>query len=178
MTLMKKLSLLFTLLVTWTAQAAVPLPIAALAEQADALLGQEVAIQALLVGVCKHGGKKGFLRDPKVADSSTLQVRCKEAKPFDRSMVGDEVIVLGLLRETRIDHEYLAKWEAHAKEEQHKEHQHDETGGCADCQGKAPAASGDPSVFERIAEMRSKVEQSDRGYLPVYWIEASSWKAI
>ncbi|MCF6243399.1 MAG: hypothetical protein L3J74_18940 [Bacteroidales bacterium] len=73
--------------------------------QAKNFVGKEVKVNGIVDHVCKHGGKKLLL----VADSADIHVESK--KRFDDAIVGNEVVVIGKVKEFKVDEAYCLKME-------------------------------------------------------------------
>jgi hypothetical protein len=73
--------------------------------EAGKYVDKEVRIQGIVDHVCKHGGKKLFV----VNDFGDVHVTSEDR--FDDALVGEEVIVKGIVREFRVDEAYCLKME-------------------------------------------------------------------
>lgn len=83
-------------------------PILALGEfdtKAADFVNKEVKVQGIVDHVCKHGGKKILL----VTDTGDVHVFSEER--FDEALMGNEVMVTGVVLEERIDEAYCLKME-------------------------------------------------------------------
>ena len=83
-------------------------PILALGEfdtKAAEFVNKEVKVQGIVDHVCKHGGKKILL----VTDAGDVHVFSEER--FDEALMGNEVMVTGVVLEERIDEAYCLKME-------------------------------------------------------------------
>lgn len=83
-------------------------PILALGEfdtKAAEFVNKEVKVQGIVDHVCKHGGKKILL----VTDTGDVHVFSEER--FDEALMGNEVMVTGVVLEERIDEAYCLKME-------------------------------------------------------------------
>lgn len=86
-------------------------PLIALADfdsKAGEFVGKEVQVKGIVDHVCKHGGKKILL----VNDKGDVHIESETR--FDDALVGDEILVDGVVTEFRVDEAYLLK-----KEEDH-----------------------------------------------------------
>lgn len=78
---------------------------------------KEVNVEGIVDHVCKHGGKKLLL----VSDDGDVHVESN--KRFEDEMVGDEVVITGLVTEFRVDESYCLQME----EDNIKSHSEGET---------------------------------------------------
>ncbi len=67
---------------------------------APSMVGKNVVVKGLVDHVCKHGGKKLML----VKDNAHLKIMHNER--FNDSLTGNEVTVVGLVKEFKLDEDY------------------------------------------------------------------------
>ena len=82
---------------------------------ADSLAGKEVWIEGVCTHACKHGARKIFLMGSD--DTQTIRVESGKLGKFDPQCVGSIVRVKGILREQRVDEDYLHSWEEQVRTE-------------------------------------------------------------
>ena len=83
-------------------------PILALSEfdtKAGNFINKEVIVQGIVDHVCKHGGKKILL----VTDNGRVHITSEER--FDEALMGNEIVLTGIVLEERIDEAYCLKME-------------------------------------------------------------------
>jgi hypothetical protein len=118
--------------------------------QAANYVGKEVKVKGIVDHVCKHGGKKLLL----VADSADIHVESDSR--FDEKIVGSEVMLVGKVKEFRVDEAYCLKME----EDNIKSHS----------EGKS-----DDKLFEQkkkqIAAYRNSMEKAGTDHLSFYSLE-------
>ncbi len=153
------------------------LQVSELMDSAASMIDQEVKIEGLMMHVCKHGGKRAFFKDLAPEVEKSIKVEAADCPVFDETNMGSTFRVEGVLKELRIDNAYLDEWESELKAHAH-EHEHEEEESCGSCSGDSEEEDKVNPVFERIAGMRKQVAESEKGYLPFYWIEGSKWKII
>lgn len=85
-------------------------------KEAAKWVGKEVEVIGIVDHVCKHGGKKLLLVD----DNGDLHITSDNR--FEESMVGESIIVKGIVKEFVIDEAYCSKKEDDVIQ-QHKEGQ-------------------------------------------------------
>jgi hypothetical protein len=118
--------------------------------QAANYVGKEVKVKGIVDHVCKHGGKKLLL----VADSADIHVESDSR--FDETIIGSEVVVVGKVKEFRVDEAYCLKMD----EDNIKSHS----------EGKS-----DDKLFEQkkkqIAAYRDSMEKAGTDHLSFYSLE-------
>ena len=117
----------------------------------NAHIDDTVKLTGLVDHICKHGGKKIFI----VQDELNIKIFGKEK--FDEELIGKDVIVNAILRETRIDSAYLAEWETEVNEN----HEPDEEEFIAS--------------MKKIEHMRDSVAGTTDGYLSHYFMDFVSF---
>jgi hypothetical protein len=131
--------------------------------------GKQIVLEGFVTDICKKKGCWAMLHD---ADPDAKgQVRVKQDddassfKAFLPEIQGKTVLVTGEVHETRIDAEYLDKWEARVKEAQ---------------KDKAKAKEQEEpnaAVFKQIAGLRERVAKSKQGYLTSLGVAVLTWEA-
>ena len=85
------------------------LEVDSLLKNAETLVGQPVVVEGVCTHICQHGGGKIFLMGSD--DTQMIRVESGKLGKFDPQCVGSLVRVKGILREQRVDEEYLRSWE-------------------------------------------------------------------
>lgn len=81
-----------------------------LLDVAEANIDSTIMIEGEVTHVCKHGGERLFIMD---VDSNTMKIETGEKiAKFDETLEGLDIIVEAIVREMRIDTDYLDEWEA------------------------------------------------------------------
>ena len=157
------------------AEAAQPLTVDSLMDQADQLVGQTVTLRGLCTHTCKHGAKKIFLRGSD--DSHTLRIDAGELGAFDTACVNKQVLIVGTLSEERIDEAYLQRWEERLKENNAIQHGQGEAGCATEKNARQETAD---TADGRIADFRAKIAkrqvEEGKDYLSFYFVKASSYE--
>lgn len=84
-------------------------PILTIAEfdtKAGDFVNEEVKVRGIVDHVCKHGGKKLLL----VNDDGDIHVTTEDDR-FSDELIGEEILVLGIVEEFRVDEEYCLQME-------------------------------------------------------------------
>ena len=116
---------------------------------ADSLAGKEVWIEGVCTHACKHGARKIFLMGSD--DTQTIRVESGKLGKFDPQCVGSIVRVKGILREQRVDEDYLRSWEEQVRTQAGE--QHGTTAAGCDSEKKARGETA-ATVEGRIADFR------------------------
>ena len=140
------------------------------AAQLESYVDKSIRIEGIVNHVCKHGGKRMFIMgaDPDVAIKITPN---DEIGVFEQELVGSSVLVSGVVKELRIDEDYVLSLENEADEATKSEAMHDHSGGTHD----EEAENEQKAQFEA---MRAKIAESEKGYYSQFWIEASKFEIM
>jgi len=154
------------------AQAAKVMTVDEMLAGAEKLVDDTVTVEGLCTHLCSHSGRKMFLMGSD--ESQMLRVESVElGEPFKQECVEHNVTVRGIVREERIDEEYLKQWEEElANMEQHG----DGEAGCA-TEKKARNESDEANTTEkRIADFRTKIAERQasegKAYLSFFHVDA------
>ena len=139
---------------------------------AQNLLGDTVEIKGLCSHLCSHGGTKAFL----VGADSTQVLRCQATAEmggaFAPDCTGKELIVKGIVRESRIGEEEVAQMEARMAAADSSAQAHE----ACDTEKKAAGQANLNPFAERMADYRAKIaartEAEGIPCLSFYYIEA------
>jgi hypothetical protein len=116
-----------------------------LQEEAPKHVNQTIKISGIADHVCKHGGKKILL----VSNENNVHVFSKER--FDENLVGQELIITGILGENIIDESTFQKWEEDANTiEDH---------------------ASKISSLEYVTVMRDSLKASGKDYFSDYYVD-------
>lgn len=158
-------------------QAASGMEVDDLLSDAENLTGKTVTVEGVCTHACKHGATKIFLMGSD--DTQVIRIEAASLGSFDTKCVNSVVRVDGILREQRIDEDYLRKWEARLAASTAPEHGEGE-GGCATeknaRQETATTAEG------RIADFRTRIAAREaecgKAYLSFYYVEATGYEIL
>ena len=143
---------------------------------AESLVDKTITFEGVCTHACKHGATKIFMMGSD--DTQTIRVEAAELGAFDTKCVNSLVQVKGILREQRVDEEYLQKWEAEDKAAAKEKHGEEGEGGCAS-EKNARGETGN-TVAERIADFRTKIAdrkaKTGKDYLSFYFVEALAYE--
>lgn len=147
-----------------------------LLEQAPGLVDSTVTFEGVCSHTCRHGATKMFLIG--TDDTKTIRVEACDLGSFDAKVIHQPVTVTGVLREQRIDEEYLAQWEEQVKAQTAKAHGE---GNEAGCDTERAARGMESSTAEgQIAEYRARIAERDslegKPYVSFFYVDAKSYK--
>lgn len=134
----------------------------------QAYVDKNIQIGGMVNHICAHGGKRMFMigTDPEVAIKITPN---EEIGIFEKELEGSNVLVTGIVKELRIDEEYVKNLENELASGSDNEAIHDHSAGKHD-------EEADNEKKAQIDAMRSHIAETENGYYSQYWIEASKFE--
>ncbi|PID26819.1 MAG: hypothetical protein CR982_08365 [Candidatus Cloacimonadota bacterium] len=144
-----------------------------LVDSAEKYLNKEVSLVAEVEHVCSHGGKKLFATDGKNRFKITPS---KQLGAFEAEMSGKEYKFNGIVKEFRVDNDYLDNWEAELdvankdKKESHEGCKYEKKDESKD------ECKKDNSEYSRIENLRKQIKDSKKNYLSYYFLECSKFE--
>ncbi|MDA3952264.1 MAG: hypothetical protein PF485_01360 [Bacteroidales bacterium] len=125
---------------------------------------KNIVIEGIVNHVCSHGGKRMFImgEDPDVAIKITPN---EKIGVFEKELEGSFVIVTGMVKELRINEDYVVSLEKEGNEVAKAEAMHDHSAGTHD-------EDAENEQKAQIEAMRTQISESENGYYSQYWIEA------
>jgi hypothetical protein len=163
--------------------------LAKLLEQPDQFTDKEIVLTGTVTHVCKHGGKRLHITD--IATNDVIRVESGEdMSAFARELEGSDIVVTGVLRETRIDKAYLDEWEQElladqaeamkAAKEEEKDAKTGTTKGKeqteqAHAENTANEGHVEPQGMDAVIAKREELVASGKPYLSQWHLECRSY---
>lgn len=124
--------------------------------------GGEVEVEGLCLHVCSHSGKKMFIGNDSSEDK--LQIFTAEGlASFPKELEGSKVVVIGALEEEKLDLEYANKLESELTQEE---------------AGVAEHSCEFEDNMKKIKDLKTKIEQSKKGYISKFTMTSKNFKKI
>jgi hypothetical protein len=143
-----------------------------LIKDADKLDGQEVVLQGFVTDYCKRKGCWATLHDADAEAKGLVKVQQDEEgstfKPFLPELQGKTILVTGKVHATKIDADYLDKWEARVKSAKSTT--------AAEAERTADADKAKDATLKQIAVLRERVAKSKNGYLSSISLAVNTWE--
>lgn len=137
-------------------------PVDSIITLAPGLIDKEIELVGHVTHTCKHSGKRCFL----VGDNETFSMRVEaggKITGFNRELVGNKLQVRGILKERRLNEEYLAQWEEKVKAQEQKE-----DGSAESCQAE----------MSNINEMREWMTANNKDYYSIYFLNGIDYEVV
>lgn len=82
--------------------------------KAEELVGKKIELKGTVDHICSHGGQRLFL----VSESSDARIKItpdEQIAAFKTELEGNNIVIVGIVEEQRIDEDYLREWEEEIK---------------------------------------------------------------
>ncbi len=136
--------------------------------EAPDMVEQTIAVQGTVTHTCSHGGKRCFIEGS--TPDLTLRVEAGEAiGSFNADLVGTQILVKGILKESRIPAADIDKKEQEILDKQNEaEHEHDGEGHHHDCENE----------LNNIVKMREWMKENNKDYYATYYLEGTEYSKV
>ena len=140
-------------------------------QQAPGIIGQNIKIEGIVLHTCKHSGKRMFIVDGN--DSMRVEVTAgKDIPSFEEMLIGKRLRILGILKEKKIDQNYLNEWENEINNPEGTKN----TNIHRSVKGQFDQSNQDK--LDQINSLRNDLKNSKKNYLSFFYIEASKFEEI
>jgi hypothetical protein len=143
----------------------ITVPLQDFGDMAGELVGKQVALNGTIDHVCKHGGQKMFM----VHQNSDARIKITTGEnmaAFNTELEGENVKVLGIVDELRIDEDYLREWEEELIAD--KESIAGEKVHMGEGEGEGDHHEEDGGEFDQINEYRKMIKDSGKDYISFF----------
>jgi len=159
---MKKYIILLTILLIFSVLHAegeenIPISVDSLLIIAPETIDNQVVIYGQVDHICRHSSQKLTL----LGVDTTLSIHViieDDSLEFESTINGKNIIITGIVKEFRIDEEYLKEWEKSLEDvdleefdEEYTEHHNEK--------------------MDEVEELREAINSSENGYISEFWIE-------
>ncbi len=130
-----------------------------LLEKADQLVDKNIIVRGHVTHTCKHSGKRCFL----LGDNEQFTIRVEaggKITGFNRDLVGNTIIVKGLLKERQLSKEYIDQMEHEANEKVKED-------------GSAESCA---TEINNIKDMRAWMKANNKDHYSIYFVEGSEYE--
>ena len=145
--------------------------------EAGNYVGKKVQLEGTVDHICKHGGQKLFL----VSDKSDARIKVtpdEEIAAFNAELEGDNIVLIGIVEEQRIDEDYIREWEEEIKS---GIDMGDDKGEGSHLGGKMEKGGVDADTeaeMKKIENLRDMLNKSENNYLSFYSVLCTSYTTV
>lgn len=140
------------------------------------LVGKKISISGTVDHICKHGGQKLFIVDTE-SEGRVKVTPDENIAAFNSELEGENIHIIGIVEEQRIDEDYLKEWEEEVKagtEEEQGEGIHVEGEG----EMKHDEEGNNTEDFEKINRLREMLAESGDDHLSFYSVLCVEYEVI
>lgn len=146
-------------------------------EKAGDLVGKTIQITGTVQHVCMHGGQRMFIVD-KESEARIKITPDEEIAAFNTGLVGDDLLITGIVEEQRIDEAYLMEWEEEIKSGTDLG---DDKGEGSHLGGNVEKGGSGVDVNEemqKVNDLRDQIKESGKDYLAFYSVICTQYEVI
>lgn len=136
--------------------------VAQLIEKAAQNVDKEVTVKGVVTHVCKHSGKRCFLKDE--SGKTSIRIEAKgEIGGFNSELNGTRMVVKGIVREKRLSEDYINQWEQKTIEQKEK----------AEIDENQCSAE-----LANIEEMRDWMKANNKNFYSIFYVDGINYEVI
>ena len=159
---------------------AVDLDLSNFNDKAESLIGKQVILNGMIDHVCKHGGQKMFMVNEN-ADARIKITTGENMAAFNTELIGETLMVVGVIDEHRIDEEYLREWEEELSTVD-VDAEHSEKGevvhmGEHGGEGNAEETEESPEM-KQINDYRKQIAESGKEYISFFSVTCIDYEVV
>lgn len=135
----------------------IPITVDSLLIIAEDNIDNEIQLIGQVDHICRKSNKKLTL----LGIDTTISIHIlivEDSVGFDSTLNGKNVLITGIIKEFKIDEEYLKKWEESLAETDIEEHDDEHI-------------DHHKNQIEEINELREEINSNEKGYVSEFWIE-------
>lgn len=145
--------------------------------KAGDLVGKTIQLSGTVDHVCKHGGQRMFIVDNE-SEARIKITPAEEVAAFNTELVGDELLITGIVEEQRIDESYLMEWEEEiragsAMSDDKGEGTH--LGGNVE---KGGEGADESEEMQKVNNLREQLQASGKDYLAFYSVVCTGYQVV
>ncbi len=150
-------------------------------DKAESLIGKQVILNGMIDHVCKHGGQKMFIVNEN-GDARIKITTGENMAAFNTELIGETLMVVGVIDEHRIDEEYLREWEEELIAGVDEDEEHSEKGeplhmGEHGGEGNAEETEENPEM-KQINEYRQQIAESGKDYISFFSVTCIEYEVV
>lgn len=154
-----------------------PIAVADFEDKAGDFVGKKIKLTGTVDHICKHGGQRLFL----VSETSDARIKItpdEEIAAFNAELEGNNIEVIGIVEEQRIDEDYLREWEEEIKSGSDMA---DDKGEGSHLGGKVEKGGEGADIdeeMEKINSLREMIKESGKDHLSFYSVLCTDYIVV
>ena len=141
------------------------------------LVGKKIQLLGTVDHVCQHGGQRMFIVDNE-SDARIKITPAEEIAAFNTNLIGNDLLITGIVDEQRIDEAYLMEWEEEIKAGSAMS---DDKGEGTHLGGNVEKGGSEADVSEemqKVNNLREQLQASGKDYLSFYSIVCTAYDVM
>ena len=141
------------------------------------LVGKKIQLLGTVDHVCQHGGQRMFIVDNE-SDARIKVTPAEEIAAFNTNLIGNDLLITGIVDEQRIDEAYLMEWEEEIKAGSAMS---DDKGEGTHLGGNVEKGGSEADVSEemqKVNNLREQLQASGKDYLSFYSIVCTAYDVM
>ncbi len=138
--------------------------VAQVLDKAESTIDKEVVFKGWVSHVCKHSGRRCFLK----SEDGTVSIRVEadgKINGFNKELTGNQLKVEGIMKVKKLNEQYLDEWQAKVEAAQKEE---DVEEGGEHCSAE----------MNNIKEMRDWMKKNSKDYYPIYYVNGTDYTIL
>jgi len=141
------------------------------------LVGKKIAITGTVDHICKHGGQKLFIVDTE-AEGRVKVTPDENIAAFNSELEGENIEIVGIVEEQRIDEAYLREWEEEILADSDMGDDKGEGKHLGGNMEKGGSDADENEEMEKVNHLREMLAESGDDHLSFYSILCVEYKVI
>jgi hypothetical protein len=144
---------------------------------AENLVGKSIQLSGTVEHVCQHGGQRMFIVDNE-SEARIKITPAEEIAAFNTELIGNELLITGIVDEQRIDEAYLMEWEEEIKAGSAMS---DDKGEGTHLGGNVEKGGSEADVSEemqKVNNLREQLQASGNEYLAFYSVVCTGYEVV
>lgn len=145
--------------------------------KAEEFVGKKIELKGTVDHICSHGGQRLFL----VSESSDARIKItpdEEIAAFKSELEGNNIIIIGIVEEQRIDEDYLREWEEEIKAGSDMS---DDKGEGSHLGGKVEKGGEGADINEemkKVNDLRNEIKESGKDHLSFFSVLCTDYVIV
>ena len=154
-----------------------PVMVAEFDDKAGEFVGKKIKMKGTVDHICKHGGQRLFL----VSEDSEARIKITPDEgiaAFSTDLEGNNIVLVGIVEEQRIDEDYLREWEEEIKSGSDMADDKGEGSHIGGVVEKGGEGADMGEEMEKVNNMRQMIKESGDDYLSFYSVLCTSYEIV
>ncbi|MFA5420378.1 MAG: hypothetical protein WC341_18130 [Bacteroidales bacterium] len=140
-------------------------------------VGKQVKLEGTIDHICRHGGQRAFIVIPE--SGARVKITPDETiAAFNTELEGNQIVLVGMVEEQRIDEAYIKEWEEEIKAGAVKTDDKGEGSHLGGNVEKGGEGADLAEEMEKVNNLRQELLDSGNDHLSFYSVKCSSYEVV